>query len=341
MSNILEIVRYCGVEVVKVAATKGGEYAGPCPICGGNDRFRVWPEKNKSFCRQCPADDAYRDSIQLLKDCKNMTYKEACDFLQIEIKAYKNQPKTVLRKKKVTDFTARPNIEPEKLWQEKGIAFVKFCYDELMNNPKQLNYLLSRGITKDTAQRFCLGYNPSIQFRSRKSWGLKENGKKLCLGKGIVIPYFVNNQLVRIRTRLDELYNDNRYYILPGSSMAYFNCRSINQLYGNPYMIIESELDAILIEQEAGDIIHVASIGNSSAKPDELTMQDLNKSEYILNAQDADEAGAKVQPWWNEHFKTNRRWPVPEGKDPGEYHQNFKGNLREWIIAGLPIGLKP
>ena len=25
----------------KVAATDGGEYAGPCPFCGGDDRFRV------------------------------------------------------------------------------------------------------------------------------------------------------------------------------------------------------------------------------------------------------------------------------------------------------------
>jgi DNA primase len=27
----------------KVASTHGGEYAGSCPWCGGDDRFRVWP----------------------------------------------------------------------------------------------------------------------------------------------------------------------------------------------------------------------------------------------------------------------------------------------------------
>lgn len=29
------------------------EMAGPCPKCGGKDRFRVWPETKKFWCRQC------------------------------------------------------------------------------------------------------------------------------------------------------------------------------------------------------------------------------------------------------------------------------------------------
>jgi len=29
--------------VKRVATTGGGEYAGPCPMCGGRDRFRKWP----------------------------------------------------------------------------------------------------------------------------------------------------------------------------------------------------------------------------------------------------------------------------------------------------------
>ena len=39
----------------KVASTHGGEYAGPCPWCGGEDRFRVWPYADRPgyWCRQC------------------------------------------------------------------------------------------------------------------------------------------------------------------------------------------------------------------------------------------------------------------------------------------------
>lgn len=41
----------------KVATTSGGEYSGPCPQCGGTDRFRVWPHRQDKtpgfWCRGC------------------------------------------------------------------------------------------------------------------------------------------------------------------------------------------------------------------------------------------------------------------------------------------------
>ncbi len=38
----------------RVAASGGGEYAGPCPLCpggGGRDRFRVQPQRRRWLCR--------------------------------------------------------------------------------------------------------------------------------------------------------------------------------------------------------------------------------------------------------------------------------------------------
>lgn len=39
------------------ARTSGGEYHGPCPLCGGKDRFMAWPEHPTkgptAYCRQC------------------------------------------------------------------------------------------------------------------------------------------------------------------------------------------------------------------------------------------------------------------------------------------------
>lgn len=43
----------------RVASTWGGEFAGPCPLCGGRDRLRVWPSPKdgapRAWCRQCLA----------------------------------------------------------------------------------------------------------------------------------------------------------------------------------------------------------------------------------------------------------------------------------------------
>lgn len=54
---ILPLLESAGLELKKVARTNGGEWAGPCPACGGRDRFCVWPTPRdgsaRAWCRQC------------------------------------------------------------------------------------------------------------------------------------------------------------------------------------------------------------------------------------------------------------------------------------------------
>lgn len=40
-------------QLKKVAMSGGGEWAGPCPFCGGDDRFHVQPGQNRWLCRMC------------------------------------------------------------------------------------------------------------------------------------------------------------------------------------------------------------------------------------------------------------------------------------------------
>lgn len=53
-------------EYKRAASTDGGEYAGPCPACGGVDRFRIWPNTNHShyWCRQCGMQGDAIDYVQ-------------------------------------------------------------------------------------------------------------------------------------------------------------------------------------------------------------------------------------------------------------------------------------
>ena len=59
----------------------------------------------------------------------------------------------------------------------------------------------------------------------------------------------------------------------------------------------------------------------------------------MLNALDFDGAGAKYWPWWERHYPECERWPVQKEKDPGEAFKSGV-NIREWVKAGLPRGLK-
>ena len=67
----------------RTATTNGGEYAGPCPFCGGRDRFRVWPDQGTTgryWCRGC---GKHGDGIQLLRDRDGLSYRDACERLGV------------------------------------------------------------------------------------------------------------------------------------------------------------------------------------------------------------------------------------------------------------------
>lgn len=56
----------------------GGELVGPCPGCGGRDRFSINPKKGVIFCRGC---DAKGDQIALVQLALGMDFKAALEWL--------------------------------------------------------------------------------------------------------------------------------------------------------------------------------------------------------------------------------------------------------------------
>jgi hypothetical protein len=55
------------------------EYAGACPWCGGEDRFRAWdPPRSRYWCRQCGASG---DVVQLWRQLVEPDFRRACEQL--------------------------------------------------------------------------------------------------------------------------------------------------------------------------------------------------------------------------------------------------------------------
>jgi hypothetical protein len=170
---------------------------------------------------------------------------------------------------------------------------------------------------------------------------MKEDGRKkrLWFPKGVIIPTFdERNRVIKIRIRRPDplmIFSDIRYYFLPGGC----GCVTVLNPTARAHAVVESDLDAFLIIQEAGDLVGVVCLSTAQAKPDARAAQVLSKSLHILNALDFDHAGAGAWPWWKKQFPECERWPVPKGKDPGEAYKAGV-NIREWIKTGLPRGLK-
>lgn len=326
------------VNLKKVASTYDGEWQGPCPACGGTDRFHVWPNQHQGrgsyWCRSCARAG---DNIQFLMDFDGMDFKSACAYLKLNIDDYKNRPQSPPLPKK--EFQPIHHDDPDLLWQKKAGKFLAWSEQELEKNIKIKEWLAARGITAKAAAASRIGWNNgedgSDIFRPRTAWGLselkKENGRArmLWLPRGLVIPYIVDGKIQRLRIRREA--GEPRYYVVPGSS----SCTMVLGVDRQAFVIVESELDAITC-YHAQDLAGAVAVGSSHAKPDAKAFDILKNCKQILNALDYDRAGASAYKWWQETFGDRcDRWPVPKGKDPGEAIQEGV-DLRQWIEAGLP-----
>jgi len=344
MTTILELLREHGLTPKRVASTNGGEYASPCPGCGGEDRFRVWPEQGEGgrwWCRQCGSSG---DTIQFLRDFQGLNYKEACERVGRELGPRPVRSVESLKGPRQSTpgrWTPRKPATPPDKWRQKAALMVDWTIKQLWgaDGAEVLGYLKSRGLIEETIRDARLGWNPKKVMRRRLDWGLpiikEEAGfprKKLSLPAGITIPYFVDGRVVRVRIRSMERNPDRRYHCLASSSSA-------TQVLGEGpvFVVVEAELDALLLHQEAGCNVGVIGLGSAQIRPDEYAAELLGQADLILVALDSDMAGAKeAHRWWPAHFEKARRWPIPSvhGKDPGEAHQaGF--NLGLWIAAAL------
>lgn len=354
--NLLTIFQNHG-RYAKASTNKGGEYHGPCPKCGGNDRFIVWPERNGFWCRKCNWNG---DDIEALRVLDGLSCRDAFDRVGRECRKEscpsfakctgtpqprrENASTAAVPVRRESENKPAVAETPAEKWQKKAQKLVEYAHEQLLVADEKLEYLKDRGLDLVAVEKYSLGYLPQDLYRERSSWGLsaelKENGKpkKLWLPEGIVIPYQVGGRLHRVRIRRDEVTGDSpRYYWVPGSG----NDVVVFSPGRSAAVIVESDLDGLLVDYLAGDIITTIPLGTSSARPKQAASAALAAAAVILVALDADEAGLKGWKWWRENYNnTAIRWPVPVGKDPGEAYQQGI-DIRAWIIAGLPISLQP
>jgi len=271
-------------------------------------------------------------------------YKEACDAAGCEARKYGYSKPVMPAQRRKPSFTPPAHADPDATWSKKAQKFVDACHQELLGNQSVLQWLVEkRGIRLETVKKFRLGINSNKKyFRPRESWGLPTEikpstgkPKKLWIPRGLVVPYIIDGHVLRIRIRRpkEDLQSDTdpRYYFIPGSSAAIMIIGRRRQAY----MILETELDGMLVDQEAGDLVGVAAMGTATSKPDAGCVGDIDAADVILVSLDFDHAGAQGAWWWTESYSHKAvLWPTMCGKDPGDMHKLV--DVRTWVLAGLP-----
>ena len=371
--NFLDVVQK-HVPLRRVSSNKGGEWHGPCPCCGTSqsnplksDRFVVWPEVGGWMCRNCGAGD----DVEFLRRFESMTCPQAheargractsetCPVLakcrvgrgkggEALIATVAGSPRP--RARRVTPWQPQPARVPAEVWRGKAATLVNWAHDKLLTCRAQLDYLAGRGLPLAAVKKYRLGWIPQDIYRPRESWGLPTEisartgkPKTLWLPCGVVIPSYDADGVHRLQIRQPQ--GEPRYYWVPGGGDDVL----IVGEQRRAHVVVESGLDALLVEWLAGDLVGAVPLGTSSAKPKQNAAAALDKSLCILVALDFEprfneqigkneNPGGQAARWWVKTYEQAQRWPTPWGKDPGEYYQ-AGGDVRRWIIEGLPPGL--
>ena len=373
MNKLLELYHIRFGNAVK---RQGDGYNGPCPLCGGepgkSDRFMVWDYKKDNLskvctensiwgvynCRQCGATG---DTLSYLINIDGLTFKEALAELGItpHFSKYRKTRKAPKFRDKA-EYTPRERELPKETWQDFAKKLQEKAIQDIQLSKEAKKYLNARGISDEMILAYKLGYLPGENrkqgiFRMRSSLGLEpkeKDGKtsnRIFIPRGITIPSYWENELVSLRIRRPKAdilptpngYTPPKYMELEGSAKMPFillpePCDDLSC-----YAVVEAELDAILIHACMNRKIGVIALRSNQNKPCPVTHELIKACPRILFAMDFEEsnAGIAAMDFWEETYPQLKRWPVPEGKDPGEAF-GLGIDIACWINAGLPKTFK-
>ena len=322
---ILDLIQNDSIPLKRQANSNGGEYAGPCPFCqDGKDRFRVWPDKDRYWCRQC---NKSGDGIQYLRDLHGMGFKQAAEAVG-KVIPLKYQPKA---KPIAVEWKPSAYVSPCEVWQQRAGRVLRRSQQLLWTDEGEAvreRLAISRCLGEDAIERHGLGWIPLDIFDDKAAWGLDSG--KLALPAGVVIPCWRDDCLVRLRIRQSKPEAMPKYWTVAGSVGAPLIIDNAR----NTVIIVESDLDAILIDQEAGNLTNVIALGSCAGKPDKEAHALIAKSKFVLLSPDYDKAGKQSAKWWLDNYKNIRIWAVPDGNDVGDYAL-MDGDIKEWIRIAI------
>jgi len=360
------------IDIAEIAARynlrkRSNGFAGPCPKCGGgqaSDKFVI--KLDGGF--KCYSCDFKGDIITWLRTIDGKTCPDAHEAAGVDCRAAScaakgtcrfgdGSGKTGKRARSVAPVPADKKSTvpvavskgPAAVWSTWASALVDQAGTDLEEQQEPLTWLAGRGIDADAVRRFGLGWLAHDRRVIRASIGLapKEGKDKLWVPGGLLIPIFAaDGSLVRIRIRRtpesrERFLPDRKYMWIEGSG----NDPMVILPTSGPVrgaVVVEAELDAMAVAAAHPGVLVIA-LGTVAGGMPEWLRAECASAPIILVALDADPgkggkggAGPQAIAGWTNTYRQAKFWPVPQGKDPGDYVRDHGGDLRTWIEAGLP-----
>jgi DNA polymerase I len=325
--DLLALAEEDGFTVDATSRSRGGQWNGPCPFCGGKDRFRIQPYQGTYgwfACNQCGRKGSAIDYLILKRGFSKRDALAMVGWTPKDSNPLRLQiPGGMLDERPQWD-------EPPQRWQEGALEFCQRCQRVLWSERGRdaLAYLRQRGLTDATIKAAQLGYHPHETYGPARVWG-----RAVRLPQGIVIPWFFEGRLWRLTIRDIRLSSGSRRYMqVAGGSNGLYLADSL--ALKRPLVVItEGELDALSVMQECGDRVAVVATGTTQGSHTPRWVAMLAQQAQVLIAFDAEDTGDRAARWWMERLEHAQRLR-PWWKDINQMLQDG-ADLREWLATGL------
>ena len=191
-----EALRNYARSLVQLKKIHGGELSGPCPICGGNDRFSVFADGTGWLCRKCPAETGKTVStggyFDLIARVEGIPVREAMQrYGDRDAPKVQGAPMAPERALSTSSSDWQHDI-----WQLKARTYLAECEPRLAGSEGE-SYLEKRGILYSTSQSWRFGFDPNYPI----TWEGKECTKR---GPAIIMPWLAQDgrTLTAVKARL-------------------------------------------------------------------------------------------------------------------------------------------
>lgn len=317
MINVFDISQ-SDTHLKKVSSSGGGEYAGPCPFCGGHDRFRVQPNKRDGgrwYCRHC-GENKWHDAIDYLMRRNNWKFPEAQRYVEGDTSA----PLKPLAYRPPAAQVAQHQADCDSdIWQARAHEFAKFCEENLVGvaGDETAKWLRSRGISEHVAEQAHLGYNPKDMRDAPERWGYPKTHEKIYLSHGLTIPNIDTAGIHAIKIRRPDPGIDKKYLTIKGSEIWIYGAWTCQDALSA--FLFESELDVLLAFSSGYGFGYLAIPANQKIQPRyQYIMSDIQD---VVVMPDNDKPGLAHADELSKipHFYTGLT--PPAGKDISEFYQ--------------------
>jgi DNA primase len=259
------------------------------------------------------------DAIDWLRKRERLSFREACGRLgSIDL---------VPSSEKAAPHHLPSSSVPATAWQDQALDVVGNCQAYLWSDAgtKARGWLNRRGLAKDTVRKWRLGFNS----RDQRLFGL-------WVPRGIVIPCLAASRVWYLKVR--RATGQAKYSQVSGGQVALFGADTIATQ--DTVVVTEGEFDAMLLHQEAGDLVGVVTMGSAAARLPDAWVPHLLGVQRLLVAYDADVAGARGAARWESVSPRAERIVPLEGKDVTDFHL-AGGDLRTWVQFALAADAEP